>query len=331
MRMSELTQAQKDHTAQSMAYTLIHHITPRPNSEILYMFRDEPTIFAGLQRELRKSNCGFWYKKRNFDTGGYRTLPSWCDVWRECTTCFNRRKTEQLEKYQTAIDRHGIDSIAPLLLTSREWASLRRKVKVPGKDWYKRYPTLDGTSVTLVNAALIGVDLSKYTHIDHSDLDWDNIVNTPQGQRYSGNLGNPIDDKEPESDEPTLVIEHAAMFFDFTGASEPQVLLEHCAEQFALEYAAQHPRASFDKKQIELGLAMCNSLYIDYLIKHGCRLTSRHTIKERMTYSQYKICMIDRLIDTLRVVIETTVPTKLGQACLFAAHGITQPQPVVQV
>jgi len=150
------------------------------------------------RRALRLSLCG---KRRtryiSAETGKLVAGTYSCGLWRnkECPRCSaNREQYTRSRAHAAVLDaRHADDShLLHMLKCDKHTANcFTRKL---GRKLYLRIPQQDGSEILLIDGETR--NSVPITYDELSELDWENIVNTPEGRNMSGDLGKPPDDDQ---------------------------------------------------------------------------------------------------------------------------------------
>jgi len=139
-----------------------------------------------LEREDRRRHrieqCGQYNSRPNPSDGRFRTVVFNCGYWRECDKCFSRRVAEFEERYE------AIQTTTPVIGVTEAGSEGEAKKMVRHlrhiKRQYWRIPVEGGGAVILYDAT----DGEVYPQAE-TVLDWHVLAKTPEGTRYSGNLG----------------------------------------------------------------------------------------------------------------------------------------------
>jgi len=319
-----LSDVQKARRAKLMRDFMRDHVNPQfvdPNSEVYNMQREvskgDPENYAEFQHQYRVMRCQFLAHTFSVKAGGMVMQRMICGDWHECPDC----RAVRVETFRAFADNAHAElgnDLVIAIVTEQQWSSLRRKLS--GRPSYRKMPLEGDTNAILIDQTQTHADLSVYEQLEYSDLDWDTLIETPKGKRPSGDLGRPY--KEPEADEPTLVIEHTLSRFDFSKADKPRSVLEAEAEDFAMMVAARSGIPEFDKVKLEQTVRLIEKQYTVYLLKRGVRLDWRYTIKNKVSLSAYTDGLYNRLIDKAREDVEQNVPNKLWHQTLLTARGV---------
>jgi len=159
-----------------------------------------------------KFECGsifkLYYDKH---TGRKRFFPMTCGRFRECKTCHDNRKDGFQKRVLTALSKTKVAAIK-LMDGKKPNPKAKELVKLLDKADYLRLPSEDdgallftATEEALEVAGAEAQLLSDYDGALPDDFNWDDLTNTPEHQRPSGNLGKEEDEEEDEDGDQEIV------------------------------------------------------------------------------------------------------------------------------
>lgn len=189
--------------------------------EELFSFLGEPSniqIPEDDEEEERPAiPCGsVWKWYVNPVTGLEQSYPLTCGKFRVCIPCHNRRRDDFIRRITTATQRqHKLVGVLKLSIGEEPNEAARAVVEAVTKDDYLRLPSDDGGALFFDTMAYTGEDNSRELPedtvliINEKDItkldglfDWDDLTNTPEGSRPSGNLGKiDLDAEREKSDQ----------------------------------------------------------------------------------------------------------------------------------
>ena len=141
------------------------------------------------RRALRLKNCGKLAPRINAEEKGFKWYPFYCNNYRECPKCRDRRANEMREDIERALYS---DSVFYIVTTEEISSEITQDL--PKSD-YKRFPMGDGKVALFSSDPFPGGE--KLDKLSVAYLPWTEIVTTPSGSRISGSLGK----YEKENDE----------------------------------------------------------------------------------------------------------------------------------
>jgi hypothetical protein len=149
------------------------------------------------QRQKRKAEsiayCGAYLTGINPETLTRYKFAFKCGYWRECDSCFEVR----VQKFVTRADKAQVDAginFRVAIVTNAQASKMTRKLK---KLNYWRIP-LDESTVVLLYDSFVAEKFRNIPElVDVEGLDWNDIAMTPEGKKYTGDLGR-REEKEPE-------------------------------------------------------------------------------------------------------------------------------------
>jgi hypothetical protein len=218
----------------------------------LYEMGDED-FEALVRRTHRTEYCGKVWRWIMWVDGSMRRLSYVCGNWRYCPNCRQERAYKYKGRLLSAlIEKRRREDGNTLLLLDGSYN--RRSI---GKEHYVNFPIADGKSFiftdleTIDSEPLRGISLA---YDDLENLDWESIVNTPEGRRISGILGKP----EEKEDTRIPVNVQSVVVKGETPNSKP--LPDHIQEAYdwAIEKVSKHANVSTidDIENATLQLAM---------------------------------------------------------------------------
>lgn len=155
------------------------------------------------QRRLQRiKDCGkyaWWFDPHTGQKSGYIR---YCENFRECPVCLERRAKQEYEWMKLKIYQEEIQIMVKRVPNKKEGNKLTRGIS---KDQYLRYPQNDGTEILFFDA-LTGIDGGEPVDenwIRDNAHNWEDWVLTPEGRNKSGTLHMP---SQPDNQEKTTVI-----------------------------------------------------------------------------------------------------------------------------
>ena len=157
--------------------------------------KDAPTIVLPTEEDdlddeqkkliARRANCGRHGIRVNPKNGKWKRVKYYCGLWRDgfCPKCYADRMAEIKERYLRA--RAKCKEPTAAIMSKDEAKKLTRRLRDNDAE-YERYPTEQG-DIVLFDAAAHEEEGLNIIPLD--DLDFDAIVSTPKGRRFSGSLG----------------------------------------------------------------------------------------------------------------------------------------------
>jgi len=209
--------------------------------------------------ELRRANCGRHGVKVSAKNGKWKRVKYRCGLWRDgfCPKCYAERMANVKDRYIRA--RARCKEPKAVLVEKGDAVKLTRKLR-DSDIKYERYPTEMGDFV-IYDAALYQNDNFKQIPLD--DLDFDAIVSTPEGRRFSGSLGADLAVSTTDSDGDTISVKTTVII---AKPAEGHKLSE--AWQEALE-ATKSLNPGFDVNEIQDACNKRINAYRTAILKQG--------------------------------------------------------------
>lgn len=163
-------------------------------------FIQEKQEFEDDQRRQRRMqriiDCGKYAWHFDPHTGHKNGYIRFCDNFRECQTCLERRAKKEYEWMKKKVYEGKIKMVCRIV-SSREEAN--RLVRGVNKDQYVRYPQEDGTEIIFFDkeANVNGNPINPGWMRGNKDK-WSKWVLTPEGRNKSGTMHVPATPEEKE-------------------------------------------------------------------------------------------------------------------------------------
>jgi len=152
------------------------------------------------KHQERLANCGKQAYFFNPLTGKQQGYVFYCDLFRECPRCLDRRAKKTYKRVVDLIIKK--DKIHTAMVDHEEARNLLRRLGA-NKNQFSRFPMDDGNDLLLLDLSELSVDRENvaFVKIDIDWImaqDWRFIMNTPDGTRKSGMLHIPPPGPEKE-------------------------------------------------------------------------------------------------------------------------------------
>ena len=153
------------------------------------------------KRDRRRADCGKWSYWYDAHTGKRQGYIFFCDLFRDCERCLNRR-AEQEKKW--ILDAHLEKDLVAVIVTPEEAKRIVRNTGAKKKN-YVRYPYEDNGTIV----EMIVIQKEFYDAGFEVDMrwileqDWKNVVATPEGRNKSGTVHMP---RTPEDEQGAFTI-----------------------------------------------------------------------------------------------------------------------------
>ena len=181
-----------------------HYDDNPPDQETLDMWAkyatlDEIQKAKEEARRVRISDCGKWSYRFDPHTGQRTNYQFKCNLFRECAFC--RGKRAELE-YEFVKQASSIKSLRYVVTSELNVVNIIRR-NDGKRNNYVRFPQKDGNEILIYDESFTS---PMPSHIAENDatfewvtgLNWDNVVNTPEGRNISGGVHRPKSDAPAE-------------------------------------------------------------------------------------------------------------------------------------
>jgi hypothetical protein len=154
------------------------------------------------QRRLQRiKDCGryaWWFDPHTGSKSGY---VRYCDNFRECAVCLERRAKREYEWMKLKVYQEEVQMVKIVVQTKEEATKMTRGID---KSQYVRYPQQDGTEILFFDkvAGKNGQEVDPHWMREHSDK-WQDWVLTPEGRNKSGTMHIP---STPAEEEPFTIV-----------------------------------------------------------------------------------------------------------------------------
>lgn len=142
---------------------------------------DERQERLEYRRAMRVKNCGKPSPKINVEEKGFKWYPFYCNNYRECLKCRDRRAREIRNDMERAVNSGELFYAVVNDEISKEFVSEMNK------DEYRRFPLESGEVALFSSAEFVGSQ--RLDELSVTSLPWEEIAVTPNGSRMSGSLG----------------------------------------------------------------------------------------------------------------------------------------------
>lgn len=151
-----------------------------------------------MRKQQRLHDCGKWGYYFDPHTGKQTGFTYSCDLFRECPICrekrANREKKWVVESYHRAKKNF-------LFVTAKDQQEANKLLRGVNKKQYVRYPQQSGFEYIFLSGELesqLDITYDVVTPDFLRELNWMEIVNTPEGRNKSGSMHTPVSQKNPE-------------------------------------------------------------------------------------------------------------------------------------
>ena len=238
---------------------------------------------------------------RSIDAASGKLHPSasYCHQWRDraCLRCYDHRLVQhRSETHSAALDARKDDNrlLHGITLSAHEANKLTRKL---GRKYYKRFPGEDGMDFMIIDGAVDGSEPLSYDDI--SALDWDSLMNTPDGRNVSGMLGKAPDIQDPDK------IRFKSPRVTLSKSTTPQQ--EKIAWQRTIQQTKHlNPKT---KEELEVALEMRLKRYMKNIRAAGGRVLEK---SYRIAYQEIQISSIAWARD-IEKVSQPLTPEQLSE------------------
>jgi len=156
------------------------------------------------KRKRQIEYCGSWAARLNPADGRLINYQWHCGYWRECLVCFERRMNQVKGRIKRITDR--VAEVGIIEMSEEEGRKFVRYLRTIHQA-YRRYPISLSSSIIFFDrqAMLAGGGWVPESELTLEDIDPVLLVNTPQGKRWSGSLGEKIKEEKDDGGE-TIVV-----------------------------------------------------------------------------------------------------------------------------
>lgn len=232
------------------------------------------------RKTLRRSSCGKRLGKEFKATDGTYVKGHYhCGLWRDgfCPACAKYRSTRARRQAQKALVKamHDNDRLLKRVVTDEAGAkSLCAKLK---KDEYQRFPQEDGSYIFLVDSDK-DVDATgeaeELCWDDIEEMDWEQLIQTPENRRITGSLG-----KQPDGLKEEQVIIKAPVF-----TVHPETTPEQEIKALQATFEATKHLDPQTPEELEEALKERTETFKTELKKVGGKMLHRISLREQKVY-----------------------------------------------